>query len=205
MSVFRNEARARAHRLSRLARLSTPSVYICPSCRFVITRAWLSEFRTPSSPLLNQLRNDLKSAMKSKNTNQLSVLRAILADITNASKTSSPITSDLALLALLKKRISASRTAAEEFQQAGRSDLVEKEEGQIKILEGYAGSVHTVSEEEIKKAVEDAGQKLKTEGTKLEMGSLMKLITGIGGSLDGKPVEKKEVARVIKDYLAGNT
>src|SRR3954471_6261859 len=69
----------------------------------------------PASPLLSKLRTDLKSAMRAKDTARLSVLRSLLADITNASKTSSPITNDVALLALLRKRISASQTATDEF------------------------------------------------------------------------------------------
>ena len=87
--------------------------------------------------------------MRAKDTTRLSVIRSLLADITNSSKTPRPINSDAKLLVLLRKKIGAARRAANEFTGANRKDLAQIEHEQVAILEGYAGAVETMGEEEI--------------------------------------------------------
>lgn len=156
----------------------------------------------PAPPLLLKLRADLKTAMKAKDTNRLNVLRSLLAEVTNAAKTSSPIKSDMQLLSLLRKRAAASKAAASEFQTAGRADLREKEEAQSSVLEEYAGGVEVVGEDEIKRVVTERIQYLKSEGMKLDIGSVTKALLGPGGDFDGKPVERGDVAKEIKAVLS---
>ena len=133
---------------------------------------------------------------------RLNVLRALLAEYTNAAKTSSPIKTNIQLLALLRKRIAASRSAAVEFNAANRSDLKDKEEAQITVLEEYAGGVETIGEDEITRVVgEVIGKMRTTEGQKVDTGSVLKSLLGPGGAFDGKPVERGEVARVVKGML----
>ncbi|KAK1079681.1 hypothetical protein LTR48_008033, partial [Friedmanniomyces endolithicus] len=73
--------------------------------------------------------------MQQKDKTRLAVVRALLADVMNAAKTSSPIQTDMQLLSLLRKRVAAAQTAKAEFAGAGRQDLVEQEEQQAKVLE----------------------------------------------------------------------
>ncbi|KAH9824504.1 GatB/YqeY domain-containing protein [Teratosphaeria destructans] len=170
---------------------------ICLQCR----RRYASE-TPPAPPLLLKLRQDLKTAMKEKDTNRLSVLRTLLADVTNQAKTSTPIKTDMQLLALLRKRAAASRAASGEFKAAGREDLVEREEGQARIMEDYAGSVETLTEVDVREAVGRVVEEVRAvaEG-KVNMGDVLKRLLGPGGSLDGKPVEKSQVAKVVKEVL----
>ncbi|OCL02607.1 GatB/YqeY domain-containing protein [Glonium stellatum] len=173
-------------------------------CRIAVPIYYRCLSSTPpnlSSSVLTQLRNDLKTAMRNKDTARLSVLRAVLAEITNASKTNSPIANDLQLLALLRKRIGSAQSAAAEFLAANRLDLATKEDKQIAVMEEYAGSVKTVGQADIKDAVEGAIRKLKAGSEKLDLGSVLKSVTGSGGELEGKPVEKKEVVRIVKEML----
>nr|POE54563.1 altered inheritance of mitochondria protein 41, mitochondrial [Quercus suber] len=185
-----------ARTMSRL-RLFTKPGYLCPHCRTNATST-----TAPASPLLLKLRTDLKTAMKSKDVARLSVLRSLLAEITNAAKTPKPVTTDLQLLSLLRKRSAAAKAAGEEFKTAGRDDLVKKEEQQAQIIEEYAGSVDTVGETEIKNAVEITIEEIKNEsGAKVSMGDVLKKLLAPGGSLDGKPVEKAQVAAMVKQVL----
>lgn len=131
----------------------------------------------------------------------LNVLRALLAEITNASKTSSPIKTDLQLLSLLRKRAAASRTAVQEFSAANRVDLKDKEEAQVAVLEEYAGEVDTVGEEEITRVVGELIGRMRTDKKKVDLGSVLKALVGPGGGFDGKPVEKAEVAKIVKGML----
>lgn len=161
---------------------------------------------TPSAPpLLPRLREDLKTAMRTKDTSRLAVLRAIIADITNSTKTQSPILDDISLLSLLKKRISASRAAVEEFCQADRKDLVAKEEEQLRILEEYASKIRTMDAGEIRDLVIKLAESLRSDSKQLAVGDVMKRAFGPEGAFEGKMVEKREVVKAVKEVLSGNT
>ncbi|KAI9678321.1 MAG: hypothetical protein M1817_006267 [Caeruleum heppii] len=173
--------------------------HICLRCRHASTIS-----ATPAPPpMLLKIRADLKAAMKNKDTNRLNVLRALLADTTNAAKTARPIQTDLQLLALLRSRIATSSTSAAQFASAGRADLQEKEAAQITVLEEYASGVDTVPEAEVTRAVEDVIASMKQQGQRCDMGAVLKKVLGAGGHLEGKPVERGDVARVVKHVIGG--
>jgi uncharacterized protein len=142
----------------------------------------------------------MKTAMQNKDSNRLSVLRALLTQTLNASKTSNPINTDMQVLALLRKSASASRAASDEFKSAGRADLAEKEDLQVKIMEEYAGGVETMGEEQIRDAVQGILVKMKAEGTKIQVGDLLKKVFA-PEILGTKPVEKGEVAKIARQLL----
>jgi uncharacterized protein YqeY len=139
--------------------------------------------------------------MRAKDTNRLSVLRGILAEVTNLSKTNSPIKKDIQLLALLRKRTAAAKIAADEFRTHQRLDLAEKEELQGKILAEYVGQVDVVSEAEIRRVVESVVGTLRGSGKKVDVGVVLKSVLGEGGELDTKPVDRGDVVRVAKGML----
>lgn len=174
------------------------SQWICPQCRLYADSA-----APPAPPLLLKLRADLKTAMKEKDTTRLNVLRGLLAEVTNSAKTATPFKTDMQLLSLLRKRAASARAASEEFKAAGRNDLVEQENDQAKVLNEYAGGVETMSADEIRDVVMTTVDEAKAQqGSKVNMGEVLKKLLGPGGSLDGKPVEKKEVASIVKEVLS---
>ncbi|KAI9800857.1 MAG: hypothetical protein M1825_003640 [Sarcosagium campestre] len=158
---------------------------------------------TPQAPpLLRKIRDDLKTALKAKDTNRLNVLRAVLAEITNQSKTSSPIVKDTQLLSLLKKRATSLRLAADGFGAANRPDLKQKEEAQIKVLEEYAGDVAVMGESELRDIVEKVLSGLGDEGvSKPNVGVILRKLTSDEGLLAGKPFEMKTLAGVVAESL----
>lgn len=143
----------------------------------------------------------MKSAMRAKDTNRLAVLRALLSQTLNASKTSSPINTDMQMLTLLRKTANASRAAQEEFKAAGREDLVQKEEEQLKVLEEYSSGVETVGEDEIRSVVKELVDSMKAEGAKMQMGGVLKRLFS-PEVLGEKNVEKGEVAKIVKAMMA---
>jgi uncharacterized protein len=159
----------------------------------------------PASPLLSRLRIDLKTAMRARDTARLSVLRGVLADITNSTKTATPIKDDIALLALLRKRISTSKHSIQEFSQADRKELVTNEEEQLGVLEEYAGEVKTIREDDIRIAIAEVVGNLRSDGKQLTVGDVMKRTMGPSGALHSKIVEKSVVARIAKEVLAEKT
>jgi uncharacterized protein len=139
--------------------------------------------------------------MQAKDTNRLSVLRSILTQTLNASKTSTPINTDLQMLALLRKSANASRIASEEFKGAGRQDLAEKEESQVRIMEEYADGVETIADEDIVAAVKGVVDKMRDESvTTMQMGEVMKRVLA-PEILGEKPVARGDVAKVVKQVL----
>lgn len=167
--------------------------WICPQCRF---------YSSPPPPLLlTKLRTDLKTAMKAKDTIRLNVLRSLISEVHNAEKSSTPIKSDMQLLSLLRKRQAAAKAASEEFKGAGRQDLVEREEGQVKILDEYAGGIETMAVEDVKAAVRETVEALKVKEPSLKPGNVMKALFAPGGALDGKNVEKSTVPGFVKELL----
>jgi uncharacterized protein YqeY len=145
----------------------------------------------------------MKTAMQNKDSNRLSVLRSILAQTLNASKTSNPINTDMQMLALLRKTANASRIASEEFKGQGRQDLADKEDLQVQIMEEYAGNVEVLGEQEIRQAVSKAVESLKSAGGSLKMGDVLKKVFG-PEVLGGKNIDKAEVTRIVKETL-GNS
>lgn len=132
----------------------------------------------------------------------LNVLRALISETNNAAKTASPIQTDIQLLSLIRKRASASKEAAQQFAEADRPDLKEKEDAQIAILEEYAGHVKTLTVEEVEAVITKEIAAIKEAGKKLEVGQVLKALFAPGGALDGKPADRKEVAGLVKKAVS---
>ncbi|KAL2217826.1 Yqey-like protein-domain-containing protein [Thermoascus aurantiacus ATCC 26904] len=155
-------------------------------------------------PLMAKIRTDLKNAMRAKDTPRLNVLRALITEITNASKTSSPIQTDLQLLSVIRKKTAQAKEAGQQFAEANRPDLKEQEDAQIAVLEEYAAQVETMGVDQIREAVSQVISQLKGEGKKADIGSVLKTLFAPGGVLDGKPAEKAEVAKIAKEMVAAS-
>lgn len=133
---------------------------------------------------------------------RLNVLRAVISEFNNSQKTASPIQTDIQLLSLLRKRATASKEASKEFAEADRSDLKEKEDAQVAVLEEYAGRVKTLSLEEVEDIIAKEIAAIKEAGTKLDVGQVLKSLFAVGGALDGKPADRKEVAGLVKKAVS---
>ena len=59
----------------------------------------------------------------------------------------------------------------------------------------------TISEDEIRSEASKAIGVVKTTRQNLNIGSVMKILMNPGGALDGKPVDRAQVARVVKELI----
>ncbi|KAL6881920.1 hypothetical protein HDV57DRAFT_517754 [Trichoderma longibrachiatum] len=154
-------------------------------------------------PLLQKLKGELKAAMRAKDAPRLSVLRSIMSANLNASKTTSPIRTDVQLVALIRKLQKSAQDAVADAQAAGRDDLVQKENQQISILDEYiaASGVQTMGEAEVRVLINEAIEAAKGAGAagKSLMGDVMKRVNG---ALDGKDVDRKSVAALVKELTS---
>lgn len=100
--------------------------------------------------------------------------------------------------------MAGSKAASEEFAQNNRDDLKAKQDAEIAVMDEYAGQVETFAAEDIAKAVEKAYEALKGTIT-VNAGMILKELLRPGGSLDGKPVEKSQVAKMVQEMLKSKT
>lgn len=130
---------------------------------------------------------------------RLNVLRSIIAETNRQASGPNPINTDLQLLALLKKKKAASETAAKEFAEAKREDLKEKEETQVSILDEYAASVKLMSENELQAVIDEVIAGLGEDSSK--QARVMKALLQPGGQLDGKPIDKAQLSRLVSETI----
>lgn len=184
--------------LSRTNITSRPS--ICRQClrAFSSSLPKLDE-ATPQA----RLQSDLKAALRAKSKPKLTVLRSLLAEITNASKGSKPITTNTQLLSVVRKKQSAAETAIREFKDSGRQDLADKETEEKNVLDEYVASFGggEANPEQVESSIKAVIEELKPGGGKVVMGDVLKRLLGPGGALEGK-ADGKTVAATVKRILA---
>jgi uncharacterized protein len=87
--------------------------------------------------LKQQLRNDLITAMKSRDEAKLLILRSLMAELRNKEIDIQEELDDDKIISLIAKQIILIGKAKEMFAKGNRKDLVQKSEAEIKILSSY--------------------------------------------------------------------
>lgn len=134
-----------------------------------------------------KLLKELVEAMKSKDKERLSVLRMVKGAMQMEELDKKRELDDTEVTVLLGKQIKTRKDSVLEFEKAGREDLKEKTESEIKILEEYMPSQMT--EEEINKKLDEVFELVKPESVK-DMGKIMKELTALKGKADMGLVNK---------------
>ncbi|KAL1864226.1 hypothetical protein Daus18300_007823 [Diaporthe australafricana] len=193
----------RAIRRLASSQFRQPTLKFSAGPRCLQTCRQYSAETSPAPPLLAKIKTDLKTAMRAKDAARLSVLRTILSATNNAAKTSSPIKTDVQLVQLLRKTARGNQEAAEEARKAGREDLIAKEEAQVKIIDEYIAEsgLKTLGKDEMKVLVENIVSEAKNEGVdeKRLSGEVMKRLMAKDGPLEGKEVDRSELAQIAKE------
>ena len=136
----------------------------------------------------DQLREDLKAAMKSGDTRKRDALRMVLSQIKYAQiGNQSELTPDQEI-SILANAAKKRKEASELYQKGNRPDLVEKEEFEYELITSYLPA--QLSDEEIFIAVEKAIQEVGATTIK-DMGKVMSLIMKeLKGQVDGKKIQQ---------------
>lgn len=138
--------------------------------------------------LRDQLNDDLKEAMKSKDKVRTQTLRGLKSAIKYAEIESGSELDDSGLIAVIAKEAKQRRDSITEFDKGGRTDLVEKEAAELAILEGYLPA--QLSEDEIRRKAQAVISELGVTDVK-GMGQVMKrLMADLKGQADGKVVNQ---------------
>ncbi|KAL4927320.1 uncharacterized protein BDV17DRAFT_131073 [Aspergillus undulatus] len=163
---------------------------------------WNSTASPSVPPLMATLRTDLKTAMRAKDTDRLNIIRAIIGDYNNSQKSPNPITSDLQLLSVIRKRIRASEDAAQQCQLVNRLDLKEKEDKAQAILKEYGSHVKTLNDDEVREAVLRQITEMKDAGTEVHVGAVFKELFKQGGPLFQQPADGKKVKEIAQEAIS---
>jgi uncharacterized protein len=139
--------------------------------------------------LLERLNNDMKQAMKNKEKDRLTTIRMIKASLQNeAIKFGKQELSEEEELTVLSREVKQRKDSLQEFEKAGREDLVEKIQNELKHVEVYMPQ--QLSEEEVASIVKEAIAETGA-ASKADMGRVMAVIMPkVKGKADGSLVNK---------------
>src|SRR5688572_8621367 len=138
---------------------------------------------------------DITAAMKAKDAPRLSALRMLKAAIMNKGVEKGRDLEDGEVQQVVSSLVKQRRDSIEQFAKAGRTDLVDKETGEITVLEHYLPPA--ASAEEIDAAVAAAIAESGATSPK-DMGKVMKAVMPM---LAGKNADGKTVNDVVRRKL----
>ena len=143
--------------------------------------------------LKEKLLEDLKESMKEKNTIRKNVVQMVRAAILQIEKDKAITIEDDKILEIIAKEVKSKKDALSDFEKAGRQDLIDQTNAEIKILQEYLPE--QLSEEKIKEELQKIIAELGATSMK-DMGNIMKEAKAkMGASADGKTIN--EIAKKI--------
>ena len=144
--------------------------------------------------LSERINNDLKEAMKSKDSFRLSVIRMVKGAMQLAKPNPREELTDDDVITVISKQIKMRNDSIKEFEAAGRSDLVEQNKKEIEILN--TSMPKQLSEEELTEIIDKVFEEVKPTSQK-DMGLIMKNISPL---VKGK-ADMSLVNKLVKERL----
>ncbi|HON59417.1 MAG TPA: GatB/YqeY domain-containing protein [Smithella sp.] len=142
-----------------------------------------------------KLQEEMIAAAKSKDKIRLSVIRLMKTALHNKEISLMRPLQEAEVLQVIASMIKQRRDSIEQFAKGGRTDLVEKEEAELKILQEFMPA--QMSEEDLDRLIQEAIREAGAVSVK-DMGKVMKiLMPKIAGQADGKVVGEK-----VKAFLS---
>jgi hypothetical protein len=129
--------------------------------------------------VIDQVRTDMTSAMKARETDRVGALRLVLSELQKAAKDGN--SDELAVLRRERKR---RLEAAGQFRDGGRPELAEREEAEAELIGGYLPA--ELGDAELDAIIQSAIAETRA-GSPKDMGAVMKVVMAkAGGRADGK-------------------
>ena len=146
-------------------------------------------------PLLEQLNNDLKAAMRAREELKLSVLRMLLSAVNYAEIAQQKKLDDGGILQVIQKEIKQRRESIEAFEKGNRPELAAKEKAEMAMLQAYVPA--QMSRDEIIKLVQQVLAEVGAKGPADKGKVMQKLMPQVRGKADGN-----EVNSIVTELLA---
>ena len=145
--------------------------------------------------LKDQITEDMKTAMRAKDAPRLGTIRMLLAAIKQREVDERIVLDDQAVVAIVDKTIKQRKDSIAAFQNAGRSDLVDKETAELGVLQAYLPA--RLSADEVATAVAAIVADLGAAGP----GDMGKVMGAAKAQLAGK-AEMGAISAAVKAALS---
>lgn len=120
--------------------------------------------------LKDKITEDMKDAMRAKDAPRLLTIRGLMAAMKQREVDERITLDDAAIVGIVDKLIKQRKDSIAQFSTAGRTDLVDKETAELKVLEGYLPQ--RLSADEIAQAIAAVVTELGASGP-ADMGKVM--------------------------------
>jgi uncharacterized protein len=148
------------------------------------------------SELKHRVTEDMKNAMRARETARLSAIRLLLAALTQREVDERKELSDADVVAVIDKMLKQRRDSISQYEAAGRQDLADAEKFEVTVLEAYMPQ--GASAEEIAATVAAAVSQSGAAGPQ-DMGKVMAIVKPL---LAGR-ADMAAVSQLVKARLTG--
>lgn len=145
--------------------------------------------------MLEEINNDLKTAMKEHGSFKLSVIRMLKSALQLEQIAKKHELDDSEVASVIKKQVKLRKDSISEYEKYGKVDSVKDLEKEIEILSSYLPE--EMSKEEIEKFVDEVIAEINPESIK-EMGKVMKRLNEV---LANKNADMSLASSLVKEKL----
>ncbi len=146
--------------------------------------------------LKDQITEDMKTAMRAKDSERLGTIRLLLAALKQKEVDERIVLDDTQVIAIIDKLIKQRKDSIEAFTKASRMDLADKESAEMKVLQAYLPQ--RMSADAVLAEVKAIVAELGASGP-ADMGKVM----GVAKTRLGGKAEMAAVSAAVKAALAG--
>jgi uncharacterized protein YqeY len=146
--------------------------------------------------LKDQITEDMKTAMRAKDSERLGTIRLLQAAMKQKEVDERVVLDDVAVVAIVDKLIKQRKDSIAAFEGAGRQDLADKEKAEMAVLQVYLPA--RLSAEEVAAEVRAIVAEIGAKGP----GDMGKVMGTVKAKLAGK-ADMGEVSAAVKAALAG--
>ena len=145
--------------------------------------------------LKSRIQDDVKSAMRAHEREQLAVLRLVTAAIKQIEVDERIELDDTRVLAVLDKMVKQRRESLEQYEKAGREDLADQERFELDLIQGYLPE--QLGEAELAELIQATVSEVGAESIR-DMGSVMNALRPqVQGRADMKAVSQAVKAQLM--------
>ena len=143
-----------------------------------------------------RITEDMKSAMRARETERLATVRLLLAAIKQKEVDERIELDDAAVIGVVDKLIKQRKDSIEAFRKAERHDLADKEQAEMQVLQTYLPA--RMNAQEVAQAVAAIVAELGAKGP----GDMGRVMAAVKAQLSGK-ADIGQVSAAVKSALAG--
>ena len=146
--------------------------------------------------LKDRITDDMKAAMRAKDSERLGTIRLLTAAMKQKEVDERVELDDVAVVGIVDKMLKQRKDSIEAFEKAGRQDLADKEKTEVTVLQAYLPA--RLSTDEIAAEVKAIVAELGAKGP----GDMGKVMGAVKARLAGK-ADMGQVSAAVKAALAG--